>query len=141
MHENQIDELLQTCEEAARAGGQELLAWRGRFSTREKGVADYVTDADLASQAAVRRVIASRFPQHDFIGEEQPPESFASRTHQLHWIVDPLDGTTNYITTYRAMRCRSRSRAARNCWPVSCTIRSMTCATPQARARGPRVMA
>jgi hypothetical protein len=34
-----IAELLQTCDEAARAGGQELMAWRGRFSTCEKGVA------------------------------------------------------------------------------------------------------
>jgi myo-inositol-1(or 4)-monophosphatase len=92
-----IAELLQTCEAAARAGGRELAAWRGRFQAREKGIADYVTDADLASQAAIRQVIVSRFPDHDFIGEEQPPDSFSSCPDTVHWIVDPLDGTTNYI--------------------------------------------
>jgi myo-inositol-1(or 4)-monophosphatase len=97
MHEIQTADLLQTCEDAARAGGRELAAWRGRFQTREKGITDYVTDADLASQAAIRRVIAARFPEHDFIGEEQPPDAFPSRADQMHWIVDPLDGTTNYI--------------------------------------------
>jgi myo-inositol-1(or 4)-monophosphatase len=90
-------DLLTTCEAAARAGGRELMAWRGRFETREKGVADYVTDADLASQAAIREVIAARFPNHDFIGEEQPPEKFPNRADQMNWIVDPLDGTTNYV--------------------------------------------
>jgi myo-inositol-1(or 4)-monophosphatase len=97
MQESQIDVLLDTCEAAARAGGRELAAWRGRFRMREKGVADYVTDADLASQAAIRQVIADRFPDHDFIGEEQPPETFADCADRFNWIVDPLDGTTNYI--------------------------------------------
>ncbi|MCI0334160.1 MAG: inositol monophosphatase [Planctomycetes bacterium] len=113
----QIDhQLLETCEAAARAGGRELMAWRGRFGAREKGVTDFVTDADLASQAAVRRVIAARFPDHGFIGEEQEHSArsgqahFASRTaqnepipgraDQLCWIVDPLDGTTNYVHGY-----------------------------------------
>jgi myo-inositol-1(or 4)-monophosphatase len=90
-------ELVQTCEAAARAGGRELLAWRGRFQSREKGVADYVTDADLASQVAIQQVIAAQFPDHHFIGEEQPPESLPERSDQMNWIVDPLDGTTNYI--------------------------------------------
>jgi myo-inositol-1(or 4)-monophosphatase len=97
MRESQSAELIDACEAAARAGGRELAGWRGRFQTREKGVADYVTDADLASQAAIREVIAARFPDHVFIGEEQPPEAYPTRADQLHWIVDPLDGTTNYI--------------------------------------------
>ncbi len=108
-----IKELLETCEAAARAGGRELLEWRGRFSMREKGVTDFVTDADLASQEAVRRVIAERYPGHEFIGEEGArggQAHFASRTAQnepvrgrddrLCWIVDPLDGTTNYVHGY-----------------------------------------
>jgi myo-inositol-1(or 4)-monophosphatase len=97
MQAHPIAELLEICEAAARAGGRELIAWRGRFKTREKGAADYVTDADLASQAAIREVIAARFSDHDFIGEEQPPESFPNRGDQMNWIVDPLDGTTNYV--------------------------------------------
>jgi myo-inositol-1(or 4)-monophosphatase len=100
MDKQQIADLLQTCEQAARAGGRELASWRGRFQQREKGVADYVTDADLASQAAIRKVIAARFPDHGFIGEEQPPDAFPDRDDQVNWIVDPLDGTTNYIHDY-----------------------------------------
>jgi myo-inositol-1(or 4)-monophosphatase len=95
---NQTDPgMLETCEAAARAGAAELVAWRGRFTTQEKGITDYVTDADLASQAAIRRVIAERYPDHGFIGEEQPPESFPGRDDGMNWIVDPLDGTTNYV--------------------------------------------
>jgi myo-inositol-1(or 4)-monophosphatase len=94
------DELRQVAETAARAGGQELLQWRGRFQTRQKNVCDFVTDADLASQLAIQNVIAAAFPDHTFIGEEQPPEIFASRDDQFSWIVDPLDGTTNYVHNY-----------------------------------------
>jgi myo-inositol-1(or 4)-monophosphatase len=93
-------DLLETCEAAARAGGSELNAWRGRFQTRTKGVADLVTDADLASQEAIRRVIAARFPEHSFLGEEQPAASRPRRADEFVWIVDPLDGTTNYVHGY-----------------------------------------
>jgi myo-inositol-1(or 4)-monophosphatase len=95
-----IDDWLQTCEAAARAGGYQLQALRGQFQTRVKGPADLVTDADEASQEAVRRVIANRFPDHVFIGEERPVGELLGATEQLTWIVDPLDGTTNYVHGY-----------------------------------------
>jgi myo-inositol-1(or 4)-monophosphatase len=95
-----ITNLLETCEAAARAGGDELRAWRGRFETREKGECDLVTDADIASQQAIQNVIASRFPDHVFIGEEQPTASNSLPPDQIGWIVDPLDGTTNYVHGY-----------------------------------------
>lgn len=88
------------CEAAARAGGGKLLAYRGRFQTREKGQSDLVTDADLASQEAIRRIIAERFPDHAFVGEEQFSGIVRADTNQLTWIVDPLDGTTNYVHGY-----------------------------------------
>jgi myo-inositol-1(or 4)-monophosphatase len=91
---------LETCEAAARAGGEQLLAWRGRFETREKGVSDLVTDADVASQRAIHAVIASRYPEHAFIGEEQTANAAPRGAHQFAWIVDPLDGTTNYVHGY-----------------------------------------
>jgi len=92
-------ELLETCEEAARAGASELLAWRGRFEAREKAPADLVTDADLASQAAVRAVIATHFPHHLFLGEEKTSQLDVG-DDDFVWLVDPLDGTTNYIHDY-----------------------------------------
>ena len=61
-----VADFLQTCEEAARAGGAVLLDWIGRFGVREKGRSDPVTDADLASQEAIRRIVLGRFPNHCF---------------------------------------------------------------------------
>jgi myo-inositol-1(or 4)-monophosphatase len=95
-----LDNFLETCEAAARAGGDQLRAWRGRFRTREKGACDFVTDADVASQKAIQEVIASRFPDHAFVGEEQPSSAFLPCSNPFAWIVDPLDGTTNYVHNY-----------------------------------------
>lgn len=90
-----MSDFLAVCEQAARAGGKALESWAGRFSVREKGPADLVTEADLASQEAVRKVVLGAFPDHGFLGEEGdyvPAEKSGYR-----WIVDPLDGTTNYV--------------------------------------------
>jgi len=95
-----ITDCLETCEAAARAGGHELLVRREEFQAREKARADLVTDADLASQDAIRHVIATRFPHHAFIGEEQSPGEPAAKRGEYTWIVDPLDGTTNYVHGY-----------------------------------------
>jgi myo-inositol-1(or 4)-monophosphatase len=91
---------LETCEAAARAGGQQLMAWRGKFQTREKGACDLVTDADVASQKAIQELIASRYPNHAFLGEEQAAKASTRPADQLIWVVDPLDGTTNYVHGY-----------------------------------------
>jgi myo-inositol-1(or 4)-monophosphatase len=79
---------------AARAGGKLLLEWRGRFSVRRKGVNDVVTEADHAAQDAIQQLIERRFPNDDFLGEESDARP---RRSQRRWIVDPLDGTTNYV--------------------------------------------
>src|SRR5690349_6175278 len=99
-HSKSLNSWLETCEAAARAGGEQLRAWQGRFQTRQKGVRDLVTDADLASQEAIYGVIKARFPDHEFLGEEQAVESISPNEGQLTWIVDPLDGTTNYVHGY-----------------------------------------
>ena len=90
------------CEEAARAGGQILQQMRGRINPREKGPKDLVTEADFASQEAIRQIIAAAFPKHGFLGEEGPElTSLADSTPvaespEYCWVVDPLDGTLNY---------------------------------------------
>jgi len=91
-----MSSLVALCESAARAGGAELRAWEGRFAVREKGPADLVTDADLASQEAIRRLIAERYPDDLFVGEEAPGELARGAGSGRVWLVDPLDGTTNY---------------------------------------------
>jgi myo-inositol-1(or 4)-monophosphatase len=84
--------------EAARRAAKVLDEWRHRFQTREKARFDLVTDADLASQRTIRSYLLDRFPGHGFVGEEADagghrPGPDAPPT----WIVDPIDGTTNYV--------------------------------------------
>src|SRR5438552_7771914 len=95
--DNLTDYLDAGCE-AARRGAAVLEEWRSRFQVREKARFDLVTDADLGSQRAIRDYLGQRFPEHGFVGEEGPggeqrPEPDAPPT----WVVDPLDGTTNYV--------------------------------------------
>ena len=90
-----IEQLLATCEAACRAAGAQLMDWRGKFSAQEKGARDLVTDADIASQEAVRKAVLSDFPDHGFLGEESPDLSQLEK--EYCWVVDPLDGTVNYV--------------------------------------------
>ncbi|HVS39487.1 MAG TPA: inositol monophosphatase family protein [Gemmataceae bacterium] len=84
--------------EAARRGAAVLEEWHARFSVREKARFDLVTDADLGSQRAVRSYLQQRFPDHGFLGEEEAgPKGRLSPDAPPTWIVDPLDGTTNYV--------------------------------------------
>ncbi|MFP4476929.1 MAG: inositol monophosphatase family protein [Desulfatibacillaceae bacterium] len=66
----------------------------GRASVvRKKGIADLVTQADLASEEAIIGAIRAAFPDDSILAEESG-ESRAGSDRQ--WIIDPLDGTTNY---------------------------------------------
>lgn len=91
-----MSEFLQACQEAVRVGGAVLMEWRGKFNAREKGPADLVTEADFASQERIRELLLSRFPEHGFLGEEDGTD-IAPRDGRHRWIVDPLDGTVNYV--------------------------------------------
>ena len=111
-----MSDYLKTCERAARAGGMVLLDWVGRFAAREKAQSDLVTEADIASQEEIRRILLSTYPDHGFLGEEggaigperrqpalpqqvQPPAlpGVLPENPEFRWLVDPLDGTTNYV--------------------------------------------
>jgi myo-inositol-1(or 4)-monophosphatase len=84
--------------EAARRAAVVIEDWRRRFSVREKGRFDLVTDADLASQQAIRSYLHDHFPDHDFLGEEDArPHGRPGPDAPPTWVVDPIDGTTNYI--------------------------------------------
>ncbi|MFM7056953.1 MAG: inositol monophosphatase family protein [Planctomycetota bacterium] len=86
---------LEAAKRAALAGGEVLQSWRGRFSVREKSRSNLVTEADEAAQAAIVDVLQKEYPEHGFLGEENlHPESAGA---EWMWIIDPLDGTTNYV--------------------------------------------
>ncbi|MHB1567740.1 MAG: inositol monophosphatase family protein [Solirubrobacteraceae bacterium] len=88
--------LLAVAHEAARAAAGELLP---RFGHRQRNVrakstpTDLVSDADLAAEAAIRRVLAERRPQDAILGEE----GGETGEGELRWVIDPLDGTINFL--------------------------------------------
>ena len=95
---NSFAEYLHAAKEAALRGADVLNEWSKKFRVREKGRFDLVTEADVDSQETIRNFLLERFPEHGFLGEESTdaekrPEQDAPPT----WIVDPLDGTTNYV--------------------------------------------
>jgi len=93
-----LAEYLEVAQEAAQRAAVVLQDWRRRFRVHTKGRFDFVTDADLASQQAIREIIGRHFPQHEFLGEEDKSAQARPGVHSPPtWIVDPLDGTTNYL--------------------------------------------
>ncbi len=98
----QLSAYLSTAIEAARRGAVELESWRSRFSVKEKSRADLVTDADHASQKVIKEILMGAFPEHVFLGEEEcvgksPEETRPPVNTPPVWVVDPLDGTANYV--------------------------------------------
>jgi myo-inositol-1(or 4)-monophosphatase len=88
--------------DAARRGALELESWRAKFSVKEKSRADLVTDADHASQRVIQDALLAAFPEHRFLGEEDAAGLSLEETRlppdaPPTWIVDPLDGTANYV--------------------------------------------
>lgn len=95
-----MSEFIEVCEKSARAGGKLLVDMQDRVTVREKNPKDLVTEADLASQEAIKAVIQAAFPDHEFLGEEgfgQSVDLEAKLRAKFCWVVDPLDGTTNYV--------------------------------------------
>lgn len=88
-------ELLEIAVGAARAAAAELLPrWRRPLSVDTKSTpTDPVTEADLAAETAVRAVLTRARPDDAILGEE----GGASGDGALRWVVDPLDGTVNYL--------------------------------------------
>lgn len=90
------EELRSAAEDAARAAGTVLSERFTQQRTVEfKGGIDLVTDADKASEALLLRLIRSRYPDHAILAEESG-QTEARDQSPYRWIVDPLDGTTNY---------------------------------------------
>lgn len=62
----------------------------------KKGPIDLVTAADLAAEREFRALIERRFPSHAVLGEEAGGQTTGDRSARFRWIIDPLDGTTNF---------------------------------------------
>jgi len=92
------DAFLAEVEDIARLGGNQLMAhWRSLDADQvsEKARNDLVSAADLASERSILEAVARRFPSHRVLAEES---GYSSDDRSAPtWIVDPLDGTTNFV--------------------------------------------
>jgi myo-inositol-1(or 4)-monophosphatase len=88
-------ELLDVAVDAARAAAVELRLRFGRTEgVRTKSTpTDLVSDADVAAESAIRAVLAALRPEDAILGEE----GGESGAGELRWLVDPLDGTVNFL--------------------------------------------
>ena len=95
MNDELITKLLSVAVEAATQAGAYLDERRHLERTRQsKGFRDWVTDDDFGAQALITDVIRSRFPDHGFLTEED--DDSLPATGAIRWLVDPIDGTSNY---------------------------------------------
>ena len=90
----ELDRALAAAVEAARAAGEVALKYyRTGFDVTLKADATPVTQADQGAEQAIREVLGRAFPAHGFLGEE-----FGAVGDQQHrWIIDPIDGTKNFV--------------------------------------------
>ena len=92
-------DVLDVAREAALSAGAELTARYGRPAEglgAKAHATDLVSDADRAAEAAIAAVLARRRPDDGILGEEGTANREGSTG--LRWVVDPLDGTVNYLS-------------------------------------------
>ncbi|WP_205609623.1 inositol monophosphatase family protein [Noviherbaspirillum galbum] len=68
-----------------------------RIKVTEKGQNDFVTEVDKAAEQAVIDVLKTAYPDHAFLAEETGASANMHDQHENVWIIDPIDGTTNFI--------------------------------------------
>jgi myo-inositol-1(or 4)-monophosphatase len=68
-----------------------------RVSIAEKQHNDFVTDVDQAAEQAIIEVLQKAYPSHAFLGEESGTTGNVNDESEFVWVIDPLDGTTNFM--------------------------------------------
>lgn len=99
-----LEHLLALAERAARMGG-EIARSHAHGTVTDKGDRDLVSEADIASETAIRELLTARSPNIPILGEEG---GGPDPTHGLVWVVDPIDGTINHLhglPTYAVAIC------------------------------------
>ena len=92
--EMQLADIPRIALQAADRGAQVLRRHFGRLiQVEKKGIRDLVTEADLGAEAAIVATIQRHCPDHGILAEER---GLVPGRHSACWIVDPLDGTTNF---------------------------------------------
>ena len=91
--------MLNTAVKAARKAGSIITRASSeidRLTVRRKQHNDFVSEVDHAAEEAIIRTLREAYPSHAFLGEEGGASSPAAGSEYL-WIIDPLDGTTNFL--------------------------------------------
>lgn len=83
-------------EAVVRAGDQQMARLGGSLRIDKKGAIDLVTEMDVEIERAFRAMIAERFPSHVVLGEEFEASGDRDTESRYCWVLDPIDGTTNY---------------------------------------------
>ena len=93
--------MLELAIRAAREAGAILQEYAGRqLQIEHKGRINLVTAADFASERHIKELISTHYPQHRILAEESGVSEASGSASDYCWIVDPLDGTTNYAHGY-----------------------------------------
>lgn len=98
MKNHDFKKYLKTAVAAARAAGAiQKKGYEKAHSIQFKGEINLVTEVDKACETKIVKIISRDYPDHDFLTEE---EGAYNRPSEFKWIIDPLDGTTNYAHGY-----------------------------------------
>ncbi|RBP83926.1 inositol monophosphatase [Marinomonas rhizomae] len=80
-----------------KAGKRAQTLRQSGLSVTTKGRQDFVSQADIAVEDELRQVIRSLFPEDGFLGEESGLTQVINAKNSGVWVIDPIDGTTNYV--------------------------------------------
>lgn len=89
-----------TAIEAAHKAGDLIMKYRDRIDSipvERKARGDYVTEIDKACEEVIRGELARRYPDHEILGEEGGKSGGKSGDSENVWLIDPIDGTSNYL--------------------------------------------
>lgn len=97
MDKKKQKEILKVALIAAKAGAKVARKYFRRLKSVDiKEGAGLVSEADRESEAVIQAIVHKKFPKHKFLGEEGGYQGASTAENGL-WVVDPIDGTTNYV--------------------------------------------
>jgi myo-inositol-1(or 4)-monophosphatase len=108
LDQNELHQILSSAKKASKLGREVLMDYYGRLSrVKEKELAGLVTEADLESEKAITEYLLKEYPTFEILGEEGfslENRGLVKRPQSLPqspcWVIDPLDGTTNYVHSF-----------------------------------------
>lgn len=128
-----MDKLEKVAREAALRAGELQKSRLGKIKSLDyKSAFNIVTDVDKASEALIIETLTQEFPDACFLAEESGESGSKSGRR---WIIDPLDGTTNFAHSYPffcvSIACEEDGQVVRWSWAWFITLSPLRCSWPQ----------